>query len=361
MATKINTNYLLRILETTPAAHNVMLMGKHGIGKSQILEKFFTERGCKVVTLFLGQMSDPGDLIGIPNKNEATGKTEFLPPYWFPTDGKPVVLFLDELNRARPEVLQTIMDLALNRKLAGRSLPEGSRIISAVNNGDEYQLTELDPALVSRFNIYEFVPSVEEWLTWANSAELDERVIAFISEYKNELDNYNAADSEDCLEKSADRRAWERVSDIIKGQNELDEVYKSMIAGIVGKKSASKFFEFIKQNAILSPHELLLGSFAANKTKLKGYGIPEYAVINETLFPYMEKLTSGNLESGMAKTMAENLNLYYSFLEENKYREAMAHFANLFNSTAFPNALAFVVSDCGNLFDRITAFIAALR
>ena len=75
----------------------------------------------------------------------------------------------------------------------------------------------------------------------------------------------------------------------------------------------------------------------------------------------MEKLTSGNLESGMAKTMAENLNLYYSFLEENKYREAMAHFANLFNSTAFPNALAFVVSDCGNLFDRITAFIAALR
>lgn len=39
-----------------------------------------------------------------------------MPPYWFPVDGKPIVLFLDELNRARPEVLQTIMDLALNRK-----------------------------------------------------------------------------------------------------------------------------------------------------------------------------------------------------------------------------------------------------
>ena len=32
--------------------------------------------------------------------------------------GKPIVLFLDELNRARPEILQTVMDLALNRKLA---------------------------------------------------------------------------------------------------------------------------------------------------------------------------------------------------------------------------------------------------
>ena len=88
----------------------------------------------KVVSLFLGQMSDPGDLIGLPYKNEKTGNTEFMPPYWFPTDGKPIVLFLDELNRARPEVLQTIMDLALNKKLAGKQLPEGSRIISAVNS-----------------------------------------------------------------------------------------------------------------------------------------------------------------------------------------------------------------------------------
>ena len=112
MAVRIDGNLLLQILEETPATQNIMLMGKHGIGKSQILEKFYTAKGCKVVSLFLGQMSDPGDLIGIPHKNEKTGHTEFMPPYWFPTDDMPVVLFLDELNRARPEVLQTIMDLA---------------------------------------------------------------------------------------------------------------------------------------------------------------------------------------------------------------------------------------------------------
>ena len=32
----------------------------------------------KVVNLFLGQMSDPGDLIGLPQKNEKLGQTEFL-------------------------------------------------------------------------------------------------------------------------------------------------------------------------------------------------------------------------------------------------------------------------------------------
>ena len=144
---RVNITELQQILDITPSEHNLMLVGNHGIGKSEILTEYYKAKGMPVIALFLGQMSDPGDLIGLPHKDEATGKTDFMPPYWFPTDGKPIVLFLDELNRARPEILQTIMDLALNRKLAGRKLPEGSRIIAAVNEGDQYQLTDLDPAL----------------------------------------------------------------------------------------------------------------------------------------------------------------------------------------------------------------------
>ena len=188
MAITISIKGLKRLLDVTPSNQNIMLSGRHGIGKSEILTKYYEERGMKVVALFLGQMSDPGDLIGLPNKDEKTGKTEFMPPYWFPTDGKPVVLFLDELNRARPEVLQTIMDLALNRKLAGRQLPEGSVVISAVNEGDEYQLTDLDPALVSRFNIYRFAPTLAEWLLWAEQQKLDSRVVTFIRDHSEWLD-----------------------------------------------------------------------------------------------------------------------------------------------------------------------------
>ena len=102
---RVNTTELLQLLEMTPSSHNIMLVGRHGIGKSEILTEYFRGKGMPVVALFLGQMADPGDLIGIPAKNEQTGKTEFMPPYWFPLDGKPIVLFLDELNRARPEIL----------------------------------------------------------------------------------------------------------------------------------------------------------------------------------------------------------------------------------------------------------------
>ena len=104
MAIMINTAELLEILQLTPSEHNIMLIGKHGIGKSEILTSFFQQKGMKVVTLFLGQMSDPGDIIGLPSKIEAldsngniTEQTNFTPPYWFPIDNQPVVLFLDEL------------------------------------------------------------------------------------------------------------------------------------------------------------------------------------------------------------------------------------------------------------------------
>jgi len=108
-------------------------------------------------------------------------------------DGKPIVLFLDELNRARPEILQSVHELALNKTLAGKRLPDGSIVVSAVNAGDEYQLTDLDPALVSRFNLYEFAPTVEDWLLWATAHDVDPRVTAFIQQNNQYLDSDETA------------------------------------------------------------------------------------------------------------------------------------------------------------------------
>ena len=268
MNISISIDELKRLLTAMPTDQNIMLTGRHGIGKSEILTNFYAERGMKVVTLFLGQMSDPGDLIGLPNKNEQTGKTDFMPPYWFPMDGEPIVLFLDELNRARPEVLQTVMDLVLNRKLAGRQLPKGSVIISAVNDGDEYQLTDLDPALVSRFNIYQFRPTATEWLLWAQENGLDERVVYFISNNADWLDgDIKQVDEYVGLEKSPDRRAWKKVSDLIKGIDRLDD-YKKFVAGIIGVAATAAFYASVAEKNIVYGKSVLV-DFSKVRGKLK--------------------------------------------------------------------------------------------
>lgn len=358
MSVRIDGNLLLEILEETPATQNIMLIGKHGIGKSQILEKYYSDKGYKVVSLFLGQMADPGDLTGIPNKNEKTGHTDFMPPYWFPTDDTPIVLFLDEMNRARPEVLQTIMDLALNRKLAGRALPAGSRIISAVNNGEEYQLTDLDPALVSRFNIYEFIPSVQDWLLWANKSGIDERITSYIAANPKALDNQVPIEDLDNLEKTPDRRAWVRVSEIISGKSDLKQSHKSIIAGIVGGIAANRFFEFMDQNHLLTAKELLLGDFEKSRIKMEKYKTPQFATINDSVFVFLE---SAKYSDSNKKFMADNLFKYFGYLEAKNLREAMAHFVNMFSGTMFPNAIVFIISECPDLYSRITKFVAEIR
>ena len=58
--TKIDTAGLEYVLKVTPPEQNVMLVGRHGIGKSQILEKYFTSQGIRVVTLFLTFYSSIG-------------------------------------------------------------------------------------------------------------------------------------------------------------------------------------------------------------------------------------------------------------------------------------------------------------
>ena len=356
MGVRINGKELEKLLAATPASQNIMLTGKHGIGKSQILEKFFTARGERVVILFLGQMSDPGDLIGLPRLNTETGKTDFMPPYWFPTDGKPVVLFLDELNRARPEVLQTIMDLTLNRTLAGKKLPEGSRVISAVNDGEEYQLTDLDPALVSRFNIYEFRPTVQEWLLWAAQKKLDNRVICFISENPEMLDGAEFTREDQGLEKSPDRRAWERVSNILQ-QNEVSSLLKTIIAGVIGMPAASKFFASINQNRLPSAKDILLGDFAKQKTALKKCKVPELAAINESIFRFIE---TKNYDDSEIEKVATNLDAYFDFLSDEKFREAQAHFTNAYSSAVYPQAMTFIITRCIKLYSKIMAFVQSI-
>lgn len=350
----VNTEELYFILENTPAEQNIMLVGKHGIGKSRILEEYYSQKGFKVVTLFLGQMSDPGDLIGLPEKDEKTGKTDFLLPYWFPTDRKPVVLFLDELNRARPEVLQTIMDLTLNRKLAGKALPLGSRIISAVNNGNEYQLTDLDPALVSRFNIYEFAPSVENWLDWANKSGIDSRIIDFIGENPEFLDSDASYEDAANLERSPDRRSWERTSDVIKKFSELTDLHKPILTGIIGSRATSSFFRFLKEHDIPSASQILCGDFSSVSGKLLKLSVPILGTVNTSLFKFMEK---GFEKEEEKKLVSKNICEYFDFLGQNQQREVQSHFINLCNADSFPETLVFISKESPALYRKMTDFI----
>ncbi len=359
----INTAQLLDILTYTPPSQNILLVGRHGIGKSEILSHYFRVRGEHVVTLFLGQMADPGDLIGLPDRRE--GKTSFLAPQWWPQeDEKPVVLFLDELNRARPELLQAVMDLCLSRRLAGRALPPGSRVVAAVNDGDEYQLTPLDPALVSRFNVYSFQPSVTDWLTYATEVGLDQRVIAFITQNNAWLDGIPGDMQIDHgLDPLPNRRAWTRLAEISRDISAFGDAQLGLFAGIVGTAAASQFVNFVAGQQYVSGIDVLL-HYEQHEAKIRRYPIHILALINEEIFQHLEISRPDTIDSVLTDeqktTYAVNLQHYVDLLHTCEDREALAHMANLVASSDYLNALSFIITHTPNVYALLVDYVAQL-
>ncbi|MEM1444139.1 MAG: AAA family ATPase [Verrucomicrobiota bacterium] len=363
-ATKIDADELEQILSLTPNQQNVMLVGRHGIGKSQIITRHFEARGMKVIPFFLGQMSDPGDLIGLMHKDEISGCSVFLPPYWWPEHDEPVVLFLDELNRARPEILQSVMDLALSKRLAGRVLPEGSVVISAVNEGDEYQLTELDPALVSRFNLYEFAPTVEDWLLWATESKIDPRIIDFIQKEPGSLDADPKSDSARTaqpfggdLTKSPDRRAWEKVSELIQPLPQLSDLHAKLIAGVIGAPVALRFVRAQAQVAAVSADDVLF-RFGSNRDALKKLPVPEQIVLNDQLLLRLQTGAPG-FSAKDRKMVVDNFVKFLDLMREERQNESIAHLAHQLDHPRYETANAMLFTE-PKVLEILTDFVEAI-
>lgn len=367
MPVRVDATELIELLRQTPASQNVMLVGRHGIGKSEILSSHYGQLGIEVVSFFLGQMSDPGDLIGLLDKDETTGRSEFLPPYWWPRSDEPVVLFLDELNRARPEILQSVMELALNKTLAGKRLPDGSRIVAAVNDGDEYQITDLDPALVSRFNVYEFAPSVDDWLLWAERNAIDERVIAFIQKQPQYLDgeghNHDgvtapaAADYlNSSLHKTPDRRGWARVSALIDGIELLGSLHIKLVAGVVGSAAATAFRKSLATPLPVTAAEALL-DFATVRKKIEKLSLGELILLNEQLLLF---IGGGKLTADVRPQARENLLSFLKLLRKRKLDEAVAHFVSMVDKPKYEAAMT-LCSESVELTQLMTDYMEGIQ
>jgi len=187
----------------------VLLRGRHGVGKSQVVYQLAEDESKPVVERRASQMTE-GDLLGLPSTDGAV--TTWNPPAWFKTAcDEPVVLFLDEVDRATPEVRQGIFELTDSRKLAGFSLHPDTVIIAAVNGGEhgsQYQVGEMDPAELDRYTVFDVEPSIEDWLDWGK-VNIDTLIWDFINQNHNHLEH--AGDFEP-NKVYPSRRSWDRLN-----------------------------------------------------------------------------------------------------------------------------------------------------
>ena len=259
---------LKSVLAATPSTHTIMLKGPHGIGKTEVirwLAKNIWHQDC--VEFQASQISDVGDLIGLPRINSETGETEFVPPYWYKKDENgnplPVTLFLDEINRGTTLVTNAMMQLGLDHRILNFKLAPGSHVICAINPGDDgnYDVEEFDPAKMDRFVVYNFTPTVQEWLDWAIESGVNSVVTGYISQYSSDLDPYSNAAAAKTASKSFDgilpsRRTWTHFAAFLDMASEKGlfdgnkglGILQESCAGYVGQAIAAKFKTYYAQH-----------------------------------------------------------------------------------------------------------------
>lgn len=167
----------------------VCIWGRHGIGKTEIVEELARTRGFSLAYLAPAQFEEMGDLIGMPEivGDEEVGEevvTVFRPPDWVPSVEGPGILLIDDVNRADSRILGGIMQLLQDYRLHSWSLPPGWQIILTANpDGGDYQVTPMDDALLTRMLHITLQFDAREWARWADGAGVDPRGITFVLAY----------------------------------------------------------------------------------------------------------------------------------------------------------------------------------
>jgi hypothetical protein len=247
---------------------SIMLHANHGVGKSSCVKQVAKQLGIEFFDIRLSQC-DVGDIKGLPYRDGETMK--FAKPEWWPRDSNSKgILFFDELNRASKDVLQAVFEICLDRTLDGDKLPDGWKIVSAVNSHSDYDVMELDPALQDRWFHIDFSPSAKEWLDWADG-KVNPAIVQFISQNQNLLDA--PVGNLETGRVYPSRRSWEALSQFIEELNLLDESNVGLLVqstkGWCGEECAIMFQKFVANEFKLLKAEDVLDNFKKVKSQIE--------------------------------------------------------------------------------------------
>lgn len=147
-------------------------------------------------------------------------------------NGKGGFIFVDELSRVAPDVMEVFMGLVQDRQLGKSYLASKWMFVFASNRisdmGDRGERVDWEAAYTGRFSHINFVPTFAEWLTWATGKDsngkqrIEPIIVDFLKEHPNMW--YNSAmsnDDGDLVTGSMypQARSWENISKEMRERN----------------------------------------------------------------------------------------------------------------------------------------------
>lgn len=157
------------------------------------------------------------------------------------------MLFLDEMNRSAPDILNASLQLILEKRLNDHILPvvngKETCLVAAINPSDQsYTVAGFDPALLDRFVYAKLETSTPEWLSWARSANINPTITSFITDNPTKL-HFTPKDE---TEKGASNRSWARLSSYLNTLTDTTKANHHYITGTLGKVVGAEFVIYLQ-------------------------------------------------------------------------------------------------------------------
>ena len=297
-----------------------LVSGRHGIGKSQMVKSIAQDLGGVCITIEGGTLKE-GEITGLPYQyKDENGQIRFrfLPYYAVERiqaeekrllelsgrtvaqemlsgdenryamndltpqekidallSGKvrPVILFIDEINRTENSVYKELMNILLTRSVNGYEFPWWVFFVGAMNPSTQnsvYATNEMDPAQLDRFIKIKVGDNTKEWLSYGKTAGIDPRILSFIKDNPKCLSS-QAKDLDDEEKPEPSPRGWDMVDTLLSSEEMLRPFFtdkendpktvekdmKNLVAAKLGASVATMFFASIVSKArALMPEEI---------------------------------------------------------------------------------------------------------
>lgn len=289
-----------------------LISGKHGIGKSAIVKTVAKDLGGTCITIEGGTLKE-GEITGLPYQYEnAQGEAQFkFLPYYaveriqeqerllFEQTGKtieendvlsgtenryaqndlapqdkinlllsgkvkPVIIFVDEINRTENTVYKELMNILLTKTVNGYQFPWWVFFVGAMNPSTQnsvYATNEMDPAQLDRFLKLKVTSNTSEWIRYGKKAGISPAILQFIKENPKCLSE-SAAELDDEEKPTPSPRGWDMVDTILSSEPLLQPFFtakensenvvakdmKELVAAKLGGTVATMYFASLVEN-----------------------------------------------------------------------------------------------------------------
>lgn len=334
--------------------------GEPGIGKSALMALVAKKMGWKLIDIRASLLADSSDITGIPfplhrltaeaqilgaialaatkNNMELTkqvtailnsqdsGRVTYLLPEFLPKqdEKQPYLIFFDEVNRARPDIVQALFQFLYDKRIGSYELPNHHMLTAAGNFGDKDKTNTItfDSAWNNRFWHAELQWQVKDVLKYYRSQGYADHAIAFLEAHGDtQLQNLPQEENEYAWRSL---RSWEgmmiHAGKYMAGEH-VDVVRAENIAlGFVGPDGAGQLRDYLSTLVLISPADIV-DKYKTSKDKLKKLDEKMLLAVNAELEEFLLRK-----EDFCTTNQVKNVILYASdFLTSEKKRALLSN------------------------------------